>query len=266
MIHTLKLLSQSAARFLLISGQATVLYGATEFTEDLDIWAAPDQENLNRLAAALRRLNARVGPLTPCLTEQNARFGHGFHFLVTEPDGQSWPLDVMGQPPRVGDFDSAFSDAAVLLPSLPELKTIDPMRLVTLKKTDRDRDYSVIARLVEVVVDDWLGRGSPTSAEMRWACSEARSVAPIMQLWRIPGFREVFDACDRPCLRVIAGVLRPDEPLDEDRLDRFVAALDEEKRQFQRQSRAYWRPIVDHVKELRRQGKLLPEGQPLETL
>jgi hypothetical protein len=266
MIQTLKFLSQSPVRFLLISGQATVLYGATEFTEDLDIWVAPDQENLDRLVAALRRLNARVGPLTPYLTEQNARFGHGFHFLVTEPDGQSWPLDVMGQPPRVGHFDSAFSDALALLPSLPDLKTIDPMRLVVLKKTDRDRDYSVIARLVELVVEDWLPRGMPTPAQMRWACSEARSVGPIMQLWRVPGFREVFDACDRPCLRVIAGVLRPDEPLDEDSLDRFVAALDEEKRQCQRDSRAYWRRIVDHLKELRRQGKLLPEGRPVGAL
>ena len=266
MIQTLSLLSQSPVRFLLISGQATVLYGATEFTEDLDIWVAPDQENLDRLLATLRRLNARVGPLTPCLTEQNARFGHGFHFVVTEPDGHSWPVDVMGQPPRVGDFDSAFSDALALLPSLPKLKTIDPMRLVALKKTDRDRDYSVIARLVELTVEDWLRRGIPTPAQMRWACAEARSVTPIMQLWRLPGFREAFDACARPCLRVIAGVLRPDKPLDDESLDRFVAALDEEKRQYQQDSRAYWRRIVDDLKKLRRQGKLLPEGQPVGSL
>jgi len=266
MIETVKCLSRFDVRHLLISGQATVLYGAAEFSEDIDLWVSPDQENLNRLLAALGHLDARVGQLTPLVTEAHARFGHAFHFAVTEPDGQLWPLDVLGQPPRVDDFESAFAAAVTPLRSLPEMKTIDPMRLVALKKTDREKDYPIIARLVHLTVEGWLRHGSPTAEQVRWVCSEARSVEPLWRLRDVPGFQQVLHACDRPCLSTLAEALRHAAPPSEDALDRFQAALDEEKRQLQRESRLYWPPIIEQLKEFRRQGKLLPEGRPVREL
>ncbi len=45
--------------FLLISGQASVLYGAATFSEDIDVWVRPDPGNLARLLRALTSLRAR---------------------------------------------------------------------------------------------------------------------------------------------------------------------------------------------------------------
>ncbi|MBM4051006.1 MAG: hypothetical protein FJ279_38405 [Planctomycetes bacterium] len=76
----------------------------------------------------------------------------------------------------------------------------------------------------------------------------------------------MLDACDRPCLRAFAEALKQGIPPGEEALDRFQAALDEEKRLLQRESRVYWRRIIEQLKELRRQGKLLPEGRPVREL
>jgi len=39
--------------YLLISGQASILYGAATFSEDIDLWVNPTQANLNNLIRSL---------------------------------------------------------------------------------------------------------------------------------------------------------------------------------------------------------------------
>jgi len=43
-----------------MGGQACVLYGAAEFSRDLDLTLLPDSGNLDRLEAALAELGAEV--------------------------------------------------------------------------------------------------------------------------------------------------------------------------------------------------------------
>jgi hypothetical protein len=45
--------------YLLISGQATILYGAATFSEDIDLWVNPSDENYRRLLTALGDSHAR---------------------------------------------------------------------------------------------------------------------------------------------------------------------------------------------------------------
>ena len=40
--------------YLLISGQATVLYGAATFSEDIDLWLHPTSEHCSGFLATLR--------------------------------------------------------------------------------------------------------------------------------------------------------------------------------------------------------------------
>ncbi len=47
-------------RYVLIGGLAAILHGSPQATFDADICPAPEAENLERLAAALRELGARV--------------------------------------------------------------------------------------------------------------------------------------------------------------------------------------------------------------
>jgi hypothetical protein len=60
-------LEEFAVRYLLISGQAAVLYGASTFSEDIDLWLAPTSANFSRFIKALSQLNAAVYKLTPPL-------------------------------------------------------------------------------------------------------------------------------------------------------------------------------------------------------
>lgn len=53
-------LSDAEIRYVLIGGMAAILHGDAGVTIDLDIAPAFDPENLERLAAALRSLGARV--------------------------------------------------------------------------------------------------------------------------------------------------------------------------------------------------------------
>ena len=51
-------LNEGAVDYLHISGQATVLYGAATFSEDIDLWIEPAPENCERFLAALRSSGA----------------------------------------------------------------------------------------------------------------------------------------------------------------------------------------------------------------
>lgn len=61
----LEALEAEGARYVVIGGTAAVIGGATHVTFDLEITPARDVENLERVAAALRRLNAKPFGLPP---------------------------------------------------------------------------------------------------------------------------------------------------------------------------------------------------------
>ena len=58
-------LDQEHVEYVVIGGTAAVIAGATQVTFDLDITPARDVENLDRLASALRRLNAHAYGIPP---------------------------------------------------------------------------------------------------------------------------------------------------------------------------------------------------------
>src|SRR5580765_1897803 len=104
-------LNDRGVEYLLISGQATVLYGAATFSEDVDLWIKPTSENCDRIVATLRDCQARFYKLTPQLTVQNLSRGHGFHFVLPGENESGVFLDVTGSPPRVGPFAASLATA-----------------------------------------------------------------------------------------------------------------------------------------------------------
>lgn len=121
--------------YLVISGQASVLYGGAFFSQDLDIWIRPAPANARRLLESLARLRARVHKLTPPLSARNLRRGHGFHFLVPQRGAPDLYLDVMGRPPRVGSFGGALRRAERMDTSWGRLPVVSLEDLVEIKKT-----------------------------------------------------------------------------------------------------------------------------------
>lgn len=160
-------LNNCDVEYLLISGQATVLYGAATFSENIDLWIKPTPPNCENFLNVLRICAARYYKLTPPLTVENLKRGHGFHFVLHDPNGDEVFLDVMGHPPRVQSFESNCASARWMDTHWGRIKTIGLKQLVELKKTQRLEDYPIISNLAVVWFDQPECEESPT--EFRWA-------------------------------------------------------------------------------------------------
>ncbi len=117
-------LSNRGVEYLLISGQATVLYGAATFSEDIDLWICPTTENTGRFVSALRASRARYYKLTPPFTSENLARGHGFHFILPEAAGRDFFINILGGPPRVGAFAAAAKTAQLMDTAWGKIPTI----------------------------------------------------------------------------------------------------------------------------------------------
>jgi hypothetical protein len=132
-----------------MGGQACVLYGAAEFSRDLDLALLPDPTNLDRLQAALAELDAEVIAVPP-FSLQLLTEGLAVHFRCRQPEVAGLRIDVMGHMRGVASFPElwerrttfAFEDETLEVLALPDL--------VAAKKTQRDKDWPMIRRLVDV--------------------------------------------------------------------------------------------------------------------
>jgi hypothetical protein len=221
--------------YLLISGQASVLYGAAAFSEDVDVWIRPTVPNARRLLRALAAGRARVYKLTPPLTAANMRFGHGFHFTL--PRGaDTLYLDVMAVPPRVGTFADARARAAEMDGPWGVVPVVSVPDLVELKKTQRFLDYDVISNLVAGHVGD----GETSRRVLSWAAKNSFRPEARARFLRRLGRPTSEDECRT---RILEDVGR-----------------------LQKRDAAYWRRVVRDLRRLRRDGRLIETGTPVADL
>jgi hypothetical protein len=110
-IGALQTLLRSGVRFVVIGGIAGRIWGSPTMTNDVDICYDRDPANLQRLAAALTELNARlrgVDDEVPFLLDPvTLEKGHNFTFTT-----DLGPLDVLGLPAGVKDFNELAVNAA----------------------------------------------------------------------------------------------------------------------------------------------------------
>jgi hypothetical protein len=151
--------------YLLISGQATVLYGAATFSEDIDLWVEPSPENIERLRGALSAARAQYYKLTPPLDPLYFDAGHGFHFLLGESTDEAIFLDIMGRPPRVSSFAAALRASRQFSTDWGTLPTLGIRDLIELKKTQRLADYPIISALTLRLLDE----SAPSPEMLAWA-------------------------------------------------------------------------------------------------
>ena len=149
-IHkVLSTLSTHDVRYLLMGGQACVLYGGAQFSRDCDIAILCDQQNLNRLKVALRELQAESIAVPPFEREFLER-GHAVHFRCQAADVRGVRLDVMSQMRGVAPFEELWIRRTTLgdAPSA-RLEIVSLPDLVAAKKTQCDKDWPMIRRLIE---------------------------------------------------------------------------------------------------------------------
>lgn len=246
-------------RYLLIGGQAAILYGASQFTQDHDVWVEPTTVNLRALLRALARLDARVHKLTPPPTIEFARKGHGFHFVFRGPTF----LDVMGKPPRVGGFAAADKRACSMTTPWGGARVVAIQDLVDLKKTNRLGDYEVISRLARVRLD---ASPRPSAPLLAWAIANAFRVEDFWAIVRRHRDQLAADAKADPLVRLVirSGADAGDE--DPRALARVAEGIEKRVSALVRTGREYWLPRIAELRAMRRAGRLVPEGMPVRDL
>lgn len=236
-------------RALLMGGQACVFYGAAEFSRDTDFAILADAPNLERLAAALRELRATVIAVPPFTLEYLHR-GHAVHFRCQHPDAVGLRIDVMSRMRGVDAFESLWERRTTLqgedgtiyeLMSLPDL--------VQAKKTQRDKDWPMIRRLIEA--DYAACKSPPTAAQVRFWLEQGRTVELLIELAK--EHREEALTLAHASRPLLNAVFAADEGAVE-------SALAEEERLERAADRVYWAPLKRELERMRHSS--LPQDAP----
>jgi hypothetical protein len=233
------MLSTHQVRYLLMGGQACVLYGAAEFSRDCDIVILCEASNLARLQQTLDELQARTIAV-PSFEPNYLLRGHAVHFRCHAHEVENIRLDVMATMRGVAPFDQLWSrrttladesGLAIELMSLPDL--------VTAKKTQRDKDWPMIRRLIEANYAQH--RGDPTDEQLRFWLMESLTPEMLIELAaRFPKVaREVSQR--RP---LIAEAFAASETA----LRQAMAKEQEAERDA---DRVYWKPLKRELEQLR---------------
>ena len=226
---------------LLMGGQACVLYGAAEFSRDLDLALLPDPANLDRLEAALAEMDAEVIAVPP-LSLKYLADGLAVHFRCKQPEVAGLRIDVMTQMRGVASFSElwerrttfAFEDETLEVMALPDL--------VTAKKTQRDKDWPMIRRLVDV---NYLShREEPTPERILFWLRELRTPELLVEAAQAHSEAVEKLIAERKLLKMATS-----EGLASGALDR---ALRDEEEAERRLDAAYWKPLKAEIERLRR--------------
>ncbi len=226
-------------RALLMGGQACVFYGAAEFSRDTDFAILADAANLARLRKALAELQAAPIAVPP-FAIKHLRRGHAIHFRCQHPEAFQMRVDVMAKMRGVDTFAKLWKRRTTLqIPGGEKCDLLSLPDLVQAKKTQRDKDWPMIRRLVEAHYFENQKRPKP--AQIRFWFQELRTPELLVELAR--RYPEICRklAKERPLLaHVHAG-----EPVG---LEQALLAEETSERQRDRQ---YWLPLKAELEKLR---------------
>lgn len=240
-IHkVLSIMQACQVRYLLMGGQACILYGGAEFSRDVDFVILASVGNLVRLRQALVELKAGVVAVPP-FDEEHLRHGHAVHFRCEHPEALGLRIDVMSVLRGLDSFDVLWerrtsvdlgSGLIADLLSLPDL--------VKAKKTQRDKDWPMIRRLVEADYAHFQLQAG--EEQIRFWLRECRTPSILMELatFRSRQVKEMEPM--RPLLALACDK-------NEAGLERALRAEESEERQADKD---YWQPLRRELETLRR--------------
>jgi hypothetical protein len=227
---------------LLMGGQACVFYGAAEFSRDTDLAILADAENLARLQAALDELQAESIAVPP-FDSIHLDAGLAVHFRCHHPEANGMRVDVMSRMRGIAAFPDLWERRTTF--ELPDGTPCDLLALpdlVQAKKTQRDKDWPMIRRLVEA--HHFAHRDDPTAEQVAFWLRELRTPSLLIETAaRWPAATKALLHA-RPLLEHAASG-------DEESL---VVGLEEEERAERARDRDYWLPLKQELERLRRRN------------
>jgi hypothetical protein len=239
-----------------MGGQACVLYGAAQFSKDIDFLILADESNFEGLHRALEDLQARRIAVPRFSPEVLGR-GHAVHFRCAAPGVEGLRVDVMTNLRDLPGFEELWSRRTSLESEAGgEIHLLSIPDLVNAKKTQREKDWPVIEALVEAHYDAL--KFDPTADRLKFWFLESRTPERLIDL--CSHFRK--DAAglvgERPLLALA---------IASDLLGLRIE-LDAEKRCEQDKDRLYWEPLKREMEEFRRDERTAAlcansEGKPI---
>ncbi len=219
-----------------MGGQACVFYGAAEFSRDLDLLILAEDESLRPLRAALDDLNAQ--PIAvPQLEVSHLRRGHAVHFRCRRPDVAGLRIDLMSSLRGVAAFNALWARRTTLEIEGEPVDLLAIEDLVQAKKTQRDKDWPMLTRLVE---RSYFERPEAPSAQLvEFWLRELRTPELLIEV--AAAHPELAAAQGRSAVRA-AG--KRD-------LEKIADALAAEERQEREKDRQYWAPLKRELEQLR---------------
>ncbi len=223
-----------------MGGQACILYGAAEFSRDVDLAVLADERNLTRLRAALQQLRA-TPVFVPPLSAEVLRRGHACHFRCAARGTEGLRIDIMSSLHGCEPFDRLWTRRRTLqLMGAGRVHVLALADLVRAKKTQRDKDWPMVRRLIEADYD--RRPPNPARSQVAFWLREARTPAILVALCRrYPRMAQRL-AAGRPAVRA---ALRGNG-------ERTERALRAEQDSVAASDREYWGPLRAELARWRR--------------
>lgn len=224
--------------YLLIGGQACILYGAAEFSRDIDFTIATSPLSLEFWNKALGELRAKI-IFFPPFEQKYLEKGHACHFRCHHPEAEGLRIDVIGRMRGCSDFSVLWNRCNLFnLPVLGDVNVISLSDLVSSKKTQRDKDWLMIRRLVEV---DYITRiESATQEDIIWWLKECRTPEYLKEI--AMKFHNLLPKIEeRPWLKNIMECFE----------EKIEAYLEKEMKRIKEEDRKYWKPLIQELERMR---------------
>lgn len=221
------------------------MYGAAEFSRDIDFVLLLDSENLIQLNAFLNEIRAGLIAVPPLEVDFLER-GHAVHFRCMAPGFEQLRIHFMARIRGADNFQKLWDrrSSAELLPGL-QVDILSLPDLVIAKKTQRDKDWSMIRRLVDV--NHFENRDkSPSAQRVLFWLQELRTSSLLVEVVR----RWPEQATKALPLRmmVLQAALESD-------LDTIDQTLSEEQKRIRLEDKAYWEPLKKELHDLRQKRR-----------
>jgi hypothetical protein len=237
-----KVLSSMRARrvcVLLMGGQACVFYGAAEFSRNTDFAILADAANVSRLRRALADLRAEVIAVPPFKLKYLRR-GHTVQFRCQDSEAWRMRVDVMSTMRGVEPFAKLWRRrTSIELPDGTRCDLLALPGLVQAKKTQRNKDWPMIQRLVEAHF--FQHRDKPTAAQINFWLRELRTPELLVELARTHPVLCRRLTSRRPLLAVAVSGSSAE----------LEKALRDEENAERERDKLYWLPLRHELEKLR---------------
>lgn len=234
----LSIFKRHKIKALLIGGQAAILYGASEFSRDIDFTILLDRKNLHKIGLALRELKAEQ-IYFPSLEMNYLQRGHACHFRCKLPDVYDFRVDIMGRLRGCEDFESLWKRREIITGySDIKISVISLQDLVQSKKTQRDKDWYMIKRLLEA---DILHSKKTSKEKLEWWFKECRTPELLIDLTnRYPAIaKKMFKI--RPSLKYAIKA----------NIGKLSEGLIKEEKIERKEDIKYWSPLKKELENMR---------------